>query len=322
MSRFDQASRKALLTLGAASLTVTGLLAACGGGDSSGPPPPPSSSGNTIPPSSGPGDAENFFPNATGNAWYYDTTTTLISGPTATSMDRILLTGQKSVLGKSSSVFQDTVIQDPTTPAAPTEDYYFKNAGGVSYMGSNAPNDALSAAFVPYIEVLFPVAPATVASFGKSNVNAGDLDGDGKSDTATLTLTAKVEDFEALDTALGSLPRTGRTTESLFGQRHTVLQQCQRPALCHQHHLERSGHRRRQAHRLGHRSGKDADAGVRHSWLPHGHRRARADNSVRDPERHRGQFAGLPGRAARPRDRRNAFPRAREHAERHRRHAV
>jgi hypothetical protein len=217
MSRFDQASRKALLTLGVASLTVTGLLAACGGGNSSGPPPPPSSSGNTIPPSSGPGDAENFFPNATGNAWYYDTTTTLISGPTATSMDRILLTGQKSVLGESSSVFQDTVIQDPTTPAAPTEDYYFKNAGGVSYMGSNAPNDALSAAFVPYIEVLFPVAPATVASFGKSNVNAGDLDGDGKSDTATLTLTAKVEDFEALDTALGSLPRTVRTTESLSG---------------------------------------------------------------------------------------------------------
>ena len=39
--------------------------------------------GNTIPPNSGPGDAENFFPNATGNLWYYDTTTTAPSGTKA-----------------------------------------------------------------------------------------------------------------------------------------------------------------------------------------------------------------------------------------------
>ena len=150
---------------------LIGLLGACGGGggsSSSSGPPPPASFGNTTPSSSGPGDAENFFPNAAGNAWYYDTTTTPISGPEITSMDQILLTGQKTVLGESSSVFQDTVIQDPTAPAAPTEDYYFKNAGGVSYMGSNDPNGALSAAFAPYIEVLFPVAPATVASFSRA----------------------------------------------------------------------------------------------------------------------------------------------------------
>ena len=219
MTRFDKASGKAVLTICAAG--ITGLLGACGGGGGSSgpppPPPPPASYGNTIPPSSGPGDSGNFFPTATGNAWYFDITTTPISGPQTTAMDRILLTGQKTVLGESSSVFQDTLIQDPTNPAAPTEDYYFKNAGGVSYMGSNDPNGALSAAFAPYIEVLFPVAPATVASFSKSNVSLGDIDGDGKSDTATLALTAKVVDFEALDTAVGSLPRTARTTESLSG---------------------------------------------------------------------------------------------------------
>ena len=59
------------------------------------------------------------------------------------------------------------------------------------------------------------MAPATVASFSKSSVSLGDIDGDGKGDTGTLALTAKVEDFEALDTALGSLPRTVRTTESI-----------------------------------------------------------------------------------------------------------
>ena len=215
MSGFDsRASQRTLRTLWFAGLS--GALVACGGGGGNGP-PPSESFGNTIPPSSGPGDAENFFPNATGNAWYYDTTTTPVSGPQITSMDQILLTGEETVLGQSSSVFQDTVIQDPTAPDAPTEDYYFKNAGGVSYMGSNVANGALNAAFAPYIEVLFPVAPGTVASFSKSNVNAGDLDGDGKSDTASLALTAKVEDFEALDTALGSLPRTVRTTESLSG---------------------------------------------------------------------------------------------------------
>ena len=132
-------------------------------------------------------------------------------------MDLILITGQKSVLGESSSVFQDTAIVDPTAPAAPVENYYFKNAGGVAFMGSNDPNGALSAAFAPYIEVLFPVTPNTVASFSKSNVSLGDLDGDGKNDTATLALTSKVEDFEALDTALGTLARTLRTTEAFSG---------------------------------------------------------------------------------------------------------
>jgi len=210
VSQFGVALRKICLALTVPCLAA--LLQACGGGGNSA-----NSFGNTTPPSSGPGDAENFFPNATGNVWYYDTTTTQVSGTQTPSMDLILITGQKSVLGEPSSVFQDTVIVDPTAPAAPVEDYYFKNPGGVSFMGSNDPNGALSAAFSPYIEVLFPVAPATVASFSKSNVSVGDLDGDGKTETATLALTSKVEDFEALDTALGSLPRTLRTTEVLSG---------------------------------------------------------------------------------------------------------
>jgi hypothetical protein len=212
VSQYGVALRNIGLTLTAACLAA--LVDACGGGGGGG---TANSFGNTIPPSSGPGDAENFFPNATGNVWYYDTTTTPVSGTQSTSMDLILITGQKSVLGESASVFQDTAIVDPTAPAAPVEDYYFKNAGGVAFMGSNDPNDALSAAFAPYIEVLYPVTPATVASFGKSNVSLGDLDGDGKSETATLALTSKVEDFEALDTALGSLPRTLRTTEAFAG---------------------------------------------------------------------------------------------------------
>ena len=211
MSQYGVALRKSCLTLTVACLAA--LLNACGGGGGAA----TNSFGNTIPPNSGPGDAENFFPNATGNVWYYDTTTTAVSGTKATSMDLILVTGQKSVLGESSSVFQDTAIVDPTAPGAPVENYYFKNAGGVAFMGSNDPNGALSAAFAPYIEVLFPVAANTVASFSKSNVSLGDLDGDGRNDTATLALTSKVESFEALDTALGSLPRTLRTTEAFSG---------------------------------------------------------------------------------------------------------
>ncbi len=212
MSQYGVALRKTCLTLTVACLAA--LLNGCGGGGGAA---SSKSFGNTIPPNSGPGDAENFFPNATGNVWYYDTTTTAASGTKAPGMDLILITGQKSVLGESSSVFQDTVIVDPTAPAAPVENYFFKNAGGVAFMGSNDPNGALSAAFAPYIQALFPVAPTTVASFSKSNVSLGDLDGDGRNDTATLALTSKVENFEALDTALGSLPRTLRTTEAFSG---------------------------------------------------------------------------------------------------------
>jgi len=201
-------------------VVAAALLAACGGGGSSdtSTTPPPPTTGNTVPPSSGPGDVESFFPNSVGNTWFYDSVTTPPVGTPSSSMDKIAVTGEKAILGQMASIFQDTSIVDPTAPAAPTESYYFKNAGGVAYMGSNDPADTISPSFAPYIEALYPLAPpATVANFGKSGLNIGDVDGDGVSDSADMTLTAKEVDFEALNTAVGNLPRTLRTTETLDG---------------------------------------------------------------------------------------------------------
>jgi hypothetical protein len=190
------------------------LLAACGGGGSG----QGTSFGNTIPPDSGPGDAELFFPNSTGDAWYYDTVTTPPVGPQSRSLERIVVSGQQVVLGQTASVFQDTVIDDPAAPGTPTGSYYYKNAGGLAFMGDDDPSDTAGTQFAPYVEALFPLSPATVASFGKNGVNIGvDLDGDGRAETANLTLTAKVVDFEPLDTAIGSLQRTVKTSESLDG---------------------------------------------------------------------------------------------------------
>ena len=193
---------------------LVALFTACGGGgdDSSS-----TSFGHTTPPDSGPGDAELFFPNSTGDVWYYDSVTTPVSGPPSHSMEMIAVTGQQTILGQAASVFQDTVLEDPEAPLS-TQEYHSKNSGGVAFMGDNDPGDTVSQKFAPYVEALFPVSPATVASFGQNGVNLGtDLDGDGRPDTANLTLTAKVVDFEPLDTAIGSLQRTVKATESLDG---------------------------------------------------------------------------------------------------------
>ena len=140
-------------------------------------------------------------------------------------------------------------------PGGTGGDFLFQERGRRrAFMGSNDPNGALSAAFAPYIQALFRSAPTTVASFSKSNVSLGDLDGDGRNDTATLALTSKVENFEALDTALGSLPRTLRTTEAFSGTL-TLSANSWACRILDDHDLERARHRGRQAYLLGDRPG-------------------------------------------------------------------
>ena len=134
-------------------------LVDCGGG--------PTSFGNTTPPSSGPGDVESFFPNATGNVTYFDATSQT-GGPAVEFFETATVTGQKTVLGQPATVFLETTSDNPSRGL---EGYYYKNAGGVAYMGDNDPTDVFSIGLAPYIEALFPLATGTVAHFSKSGVN-------------------------------------------------------------------------------------------------------------------------------------------------------
>jgi hypothetical protein len=176
----------------------------------------PQGFGNSLPPSSGPGDLESFFPNAPGDSWnYFATSTNPSSGGPGSFMDSVKVTGTKTVDGVSASVFLES---NPFGGAAPLEGYYFKNAGGVAFMGTNDATDKLTPALVPYLVGLFPLTPGPVAQYTKSGIDFGsDLDGDGINETVTVSVENSVVDFEALTIGIGSFPRTVKTTQSVTG---------------------------------------------------------------------------------------------------------
>src|ERR1700756_5502268 len=94
------------------------LAAACGGGGGGSGGGGGGGNGNSLPPSSGPGDVENFFPNAVGNSWSYLTISTNAgSAQPLPFLDSVAVTGSKSVNGSSASVFLDSNPSDSGTPS-------------------------------------------------------------------------------------------------------------------------------------------------------------------------------------------------------------
>jgi hypothetical protein len=175
--------------------------------------------GNSLPPSSGPGDVENFFPNGVGNSWSYLTTSVISmtagSSQTGAFLDSVSVTGSKTVNGTAASVFLES---NPSGSGTPIEAYYLKNNGGVAFLGTNDASDTVTKALVPYLVALFPLAPGTVAQFNKNGVDYGsDLDGDGINETVNLTLSSSIVGFEPLAIGIGQFTRTVRSNETITG---------------------------------------------------------------------------------------------------------
>lgn len=205
-------------SIGSIIMTVL-LLVACsggGGGGGGGGSGTVSGFGNSLPPSNGPGDVENFFPDAVGTSWnYFAAVTNPLSGDPANYMHAVTITGTRSVGGVTASVFLDS---HPAGGAGPFESYYYKNAGGVAFLGTNDTSDTVTPQLVPYLVGLFPAATGTVAQFTKTGINFGsDLDGDGVNETMNATVTNTVDSFEPLAIGIGAFARTIRTTERLSG---------------------------------------------------------------------------------------------------------
>lgn len=202
----------ACLTL---SVLFSVALAGCNGGGGGGAPPSPGF-GNTLPPSTGPGDVENFFPGTLGTSWnYFATVTDPMGGITSTHLDTITVTGTRNIGGQTAAVFLES---NPSGTGIPVEGYYVKNDGGVAFLGTNDPTDTINAAITPYIVALFPVMPGDVAHFDKNGIDFGaDLDGDGINESVNLTLTSTILGFEPLSIGIGSFPRTVKSREAVSG---------------------------------------------------------------------------------------------------------
>ena len=195
------------------ALALALLVAACGGGGGG------STSGgvgNSLPPSTGPGDAANFFPDTPGDTWnYFVTATDPLSSTSSSFLDAVRVTGSKSVNGTVARVF---VESNPSGSGVAAEGYYFKNGGGVAFLGTNDPTDKVTPALVPNVVALFPVAPGMVAQLSRTGLDFGlDLDGDGVNESVNLSLTNSVVGFEPLTLGLGSFARTVRSSEVTTG---------------------------------------------------------------------------------------------------------
>ncbi len=191
--------------------TLSFLVASCGGGGGGG-----SGGGGSNPPPSGPGDTEGFFPDAVGNAWYYDVTASepVQSGRLAY-LDSVEVTGSRTVSGRQAKVFVETNAQDS---GLPLENYYARDLDGVTYLGNGDPTDTVTRAIVPYLEARFPVTVGTIDQRSANGVDFGDdLDGDGRNETVDLDLRISMSGFEALDLAIGSFDRTAHRVADLTG---------------------------------------------------------------------------------------------------------
>lgn len=200
-----------LMLLAFVGFALSGCGQSGGGGATSG-----TSVGNSLPPSTGAGDAENFFPDAQGTFWnYFATVTNPLAGAPSSFMDSVSVTGTKAMGGQTASVFLNS---NPSGSGIPLEGYYYKNAGGVAFLGTNDVTDTITAGTVPYIVGLFPVTPGVVANFGRNGLDFGeDLDGDGINETVNLTLTSTIIGFEPLALGIGSFARTVKNSEAITG---------------------------------------------------------------------------------------------------------
>jgi hypothetical protein len=193
---------------------LLGWLAACGGGDGGGGggTPPASVSGNGFAPETGPGDTQEYFPGAVGNRWTLDYTATENGLPTAGQLT-VTITGTTNLLGKTATVVNQV---DSAGGIGSRENYYYASAGGVTYLGTNDPEDVITPQIVPYVQLLFPAGIGTVSTLTAANLPIGF---DPIAGAITLDLTQQIVNtgFEDVEVVAGSFAGALKQTTTISG---------------------------------------------------------------------------------------------------------
>lgn len=177
---------------------LAGVLAGgCGGG------------GGGSSPASGQALTAAYYPSANLDTWAYDGTSSSASKPF---FDTISVTGTRSVLGTTTSVFLE---DNPEGSGVPLEQYYVANSRAFTFFGNNDPTDLLDAAIVPADEMVFGVPLNSHSLFNKSGLDVGqDLDSDGRNEKFDTRATATFEKFESLVTTAGTFSSAAKFTQT------------------------------------------------------------------------------------------------------------
>jgi len=191
------------------------LAAACGGGGGGGgsqSPPPPTVTGNGFAAETGPGDTQEYFPNAIGNSWRLDYTATENGLPTSGQLT-VTVSGTRTVLGKNAFVLNQV---DSGDGLGSRENYYYLSGGGITYVGTNDAADVITPQIVPYVQLRFPVSTGSVSSLSASNLL---LDQDPQAGAITLDMTQQIVNtgFEDVEVVAGSFPGALKQTTTISG---------------------------------------------------------------------------------------------------------
>jgi len=209
------ATTLSLRTVGALGAVL--LLSSCGGGGgSSSVAAPPSTqestTGNVPAPTTGPGDAAQYFPLAIGDSWQYDmpgTYTVAAIGAQAA----VTVTGTAVVDGQTTSIFSYTT---DAAGASGEDQYYASSGGGITFYGNNQASDTVTPATIPYAQLMFPVTPGQVSSVSVRNVPQG-TDGSGNPVTVSFTQTVVVADLESVNVTAGSFTNVAKVVTTMNG---------------------------------------------------------------------------------------------------------
>jgi len=125
-------------------------------------------------PSAGPGDVSSFFPSAV--RFHLVVRCKPLQAPphrprTTTARASITISGTKTVLGASTSVFS---LSSDAAGFVPIDQYY-ASSGGVesTAYGNSDSTDLLTSQVVPYAQLLFPVQAGSVSNVIGSGLNIG-----------------------------------------------------------------------------------------------------------------------------------------------------
>lgn len=161
-----------------AALVVAALAGACGGGGGG------TGAGGNLP------TADDYFPLDTSDVWYYDSA--------GGSVTEVRVTGTRMVNGRI--VF----VVASTDASGTSEELYEKASAGVTRVpATGASAIEIAGAKVPALQLPL-VAGESRVPLDQSGVDVGDLDGDGRTDSASLRAEVTVVGFEALSTPAGS----------------------------------------------------------------------------------------------------------------------
>ncbi|HWS70075.1 MAG TPA: hypothetical protein VN325_45515 [Steroidobacteraceae bacterium] len=194
--------------LSARALLTANLLAviSCGGGSGgasgggAGGPPSPSVTGNGPAPSSGPGDANGYFPVGAQDQWVLDTITDDPKAPAPYGTATVTVTGTKTIQGANATVYTRS---DSVNPAGNYDQYFAVGNGGVTALGNTDPGDSISPLLIPYVQLLFPVSVGQVSQVVGQNLPFGH---DSNNNPITLDLTQTISNaaMETVDVPAGT----------------------------------------------------------------------------------------------------------------------